>query len=691
MRPTPKFERREPVDQVDLLSVQIADASHESVIIYDADARIIHWNYASQRLYGRSNVEVRGKHPDEVFGADTIGPDWTELKTGGSWQGIAQRAGFGNVSVLAEIRLRALRDEEGKITRIVEHGLPADARIVEGHAPGIQKDWIAVWSIDTSGAAAILEHIGRIRDQGLTHLTAIGPEVVAEHLRISDMNVAAVRLFAGGASVTSLVGKSAYRYWPQKHRAKLLDLTIRVLQASESETPFVTATVGDDVLSVWRGKPDHPHLISTSVTGSWNGPDRYWDLAASEQRYRNLINNVPLPIWQVDARVMSDVIQRLKAAGITSIESHLREEPDLVRFASEAVVVTDVNDSAMRLFRGKLRDDFLKNVTYLFSGTPEAAMRVVKAHFDGGRNYSEEMKIRTFDGDLRDVLFYVTFPQVPEKLDKTLIMMIDVTDQRRVEQQLRKIEADFAHAARVSALGELVTSIAHEVRQPLSVIVTDADTGLRWLGRDEPNVTKVKAIIARIAENAHRANEVIRRIKEMAVKTDPMRSIVDVNDLIREALLFVKSESQTHNIAINTRLVVGLPEIFGDRVQLQQVIINLLINSIHAISGNQRPNRLISIETSLGTKADVIFSVRDTGGGIPSDDIDRIFDGFFSSKPDGMGMGLAICRSIIIDHGGTITARNDGGHGAIFEVTLPLPNGLHDTPDDPDPRSMAGR
>jgi C4-dicarboxylate-specific signal transduction histidine kinase len=263
--------------------------------------------------------------------------------------------------------------------------------------------------------------------------------------------------------------------------------------------------------------------------------------------------------------------------------------------------------------------------------------------------------------------------------------MIDVTDQRRVEQQLRKIEADFAHAARVSALGELVSSIAHEVRQPLSVIVTDADTGLRWLGREEPNITKVKAIIARIMENAHRANEVIRRIKDMAVKTDPMRSIVAVNDLIREALLFVRSESQTHNIAITTRLLSGLPEIFGDRVQLQQVIINLLINSIHAISTNKRPTRLISIETTFGPKADVVFSVRDSGGGIPTEYIDRIFDGFFSSKPDGMGIGLAICRSIIIDHGGTITARNDGGHGAIFEVTLPLPSGTENADNNSDP------
>jgi signal transduction histidine kinase len=152
----------------------------------------------------------------------------------------------------------------------------------------------------------------------------------------------------------------------------------------------------------------------------------------------------------------------------------------------------------------------------------------------------------------------------------------------------------------------------------------------------------------------------------------------------------VRSESQTHNIAITTRLLSGLPEIFGDRVQLQQVIINLLINSIHAISTNNRQTRIISIETTFGPQADVIFSVRDTGGGIPEEYMDRIFDGFFSSKLDGMGIGLAICRSIIIDHGGTITARN-GGHGAIFEVTLPLPNDMENTIDNPAPPSIVAR
>jgi len=426
------------------------------------------------------------------------------------------------------------------------------------------------------------------------------------------------------------------------------------------------------------------------VTGSWSDPEAYWEIAASEQRYRNLIDNIPLPVWQVDARVMSGVIENLKSSGVDGIEDYLAAQPDLVRFASEAVVVTEINDSAMRLFRGHRREEFLQDVSYLFAGTPTAAARVVVAHFGGERNYSEEMKILTFDGELIDVLFYVTFPQYPEKLDKTLIMMIDVTEQRRIERQLRKIEADFAHAARISALGELVTSIAHEVRQPLSVIVTDADTGMRWLGREEPNLPKVRSIMARIMENAHRANEVIRRIKDMAVKSDPVRDLVDINDIVREAVLFVRSESQTHCIAITTRLAVGLPRILGDRVQLQQVVVNLLINGIQAIAADNSRTREISVETNQSAE-NITLVVRDTGGGIQADDIDKIFEGFFSRKADGMGMGLAICRSIIGDHGGTIWAGNDGARGAVFRVTLPIVDGTGEVAIETVSRGIANR
>ncbi|GES41716.1 hypothetical protein RsS62_09680 [Rhizobium dioscoreae] len=675
---------------MDSLVVDIADASSESIVIYDAEGCIVHWNEASHLLYGVVNSEAIGKTAAELFGESIDGPGLDHLVAKRSWQGIVQRRTADGIPLLVEIRVRYHRAETNATDLFIELGRRADPRIVEGHSVGIQRDWVAVWSIDVSSATTALRKMASGGEGGPNHLSASDPRFVADHLKIKDLNLTAAKLFANEGSPAAVIGKSAYRCWPKNHRDALLDMTLAMLLMAEDDIPIIRRIVGADTLTVWRASTEHPSLISVSVTGSWSDPETYWEIAASEQRYRNLIDNIPLPVWQVDARVMSGVIENLKASGIDNIEDYLSEQPDLVRFASEAVVVTEINESAMRLFRGNRREDFLQDVSYLFAGTPAAASRVVIAHFEGGRNYSEEMRILTFDGELLDVLFYVTFPQYPEKLDKTLIMMIDVTEQRRIERQLRKIEADFAHAARISALGELVTSIAHEVRQPLSVIVTDADTGIRLLTRGEPNLPKVRSIMSRIMENAHRANEVIRRIKDMAVKSDPVRDLVDINDIVREAALFVRSESQTHHIALTTKLAGGLPRTMGDRVQLQQVIVNLLINGIQAIAANNSRTREISIETAQAA-GKITLVVRDTGGGVQADDLDRIFEGFFSRKADGMGMGLAICRSIIGDHGGTIWAENAGTCGAVFRVTLPIVDGSQEVAIETVPRGIAKR
>lgn len=667
-----EFARR----AINRLIAEITDVSGDSIIVYDAEGRIILWNEASHLLYGVVSTEAVGRTAAELFGTADDEPALEQIASRRSWQGIVQRRTVDGAPLVVDIRKRFHSDDAGGIA-FIEYGHRADPRVVEAHSFGNQRDWVAVWSVDVSDANMALRTMIRASDDNSNTTASVDPRLIADHLRVKDLNLTAAKLVADEGEQNSVIGASAYRSWPRNHRDTLLEITLSMLLKADNDTPIVRRTIGADTLTVWRASAEQPSLISVSVAGSWSDPETYWEIAASEQRYRHLIDNIPLPVWQVDARVMSGVIERLKSSGVDDIAAYLEAQPDLVRFASDSVVVTEVNESAMRLFRSDRREDFLQNVSYLFAGTPSAAASVVMAHFGGGRNYQEEIKIRAFDGELLDVLFYVTFPQYPEKLDKTLIMMIDVTEQRRIERQLRKIEADFAHAARISALGELVTSIAHEVRQPLSVIVTDADTGIRLLAREETNVTKVKTLMTRIMANAHRANEVIRRIKDMAVKADPVRDLVDINDTIREAILFVRSESQAHHIVITSRLVGGLRRILGDRVQLQQVVVNLLINSIQAIAANNSPSREISVETAQSTDKTVLV-VRDSGGGIPADDIDKIFDGFFSRKVDGMGMGLAICRSIIEDHGGTISVRNEGARGAVFQVTLPIADALQE-------------
>ncbi|NVP58295.1 sensor histidine kinase [Mycoplana rhizolycopersici] len=403
-------------------------------------------------------------------------------------------------------------------------------------------------------------------------------------------------------------------------------------------------------------------------------PDLYQDLKASEARYRNLIDNVPLPLWQVDARSMARFFDETgpdcRHGGVDG-----RRTRELFELASNTVVVTGANDSAVDLLRAAGREELLGPVGYLFAASPDTAARIVEARYANRRNHVEEMRVRAFDGQLLEVLLFATFPQTQDCADLALIMMVDVTAQRRTEQKLQKVQADLAHASRVSALGELVATIAHEVRQPLSVIATDADTATRWLDRTEPNLSKARDLMMRVADNAHRASRVIGRIQDMTAKRDPVRTPVDINAIVEETTAFVSTECRLHAIVVSLRLHHGLPAVVGDRVQLQQILVNLLLNSIQAIAAANTERREITVETSYGGCGAISFSVRDTGGGIPPQHLDRIFEGFFSTKADGIGIGLAICRSIVADHEGSIHVDSGAGEGACFVVTLPIPHG----------------
>jgi len=386
---------------------------------------------------------------------------------------------------------------------------------------------------------------------------------------------------------------------------------------------------------------------------------------------RSLIASLPIPLWDVDAQAAGRIFDRLRAEGVTDLDAHLRRHPDLVDLACEIVVVTEANRDAVELMGAADPSALLRPVSYLFSMARETARRIMLAHFAGRRNHVEEAKIRTFDGRVRDVLFLVTFPVPGEQLDTTLLMMIDNTARLEAEARLRQIEADFSHAARLSTLGQMTASIAHEIKQPLSAILTNAETSLRWLAKPDPNLPKVRQLAERIAASAQLAADIIARIQDMAGKRQPRHGRLDLNDVIREALNFTRHDSEERSIRTRLDLAANLPPTIGERIQLQQVVVNLLVNSAQALEAVPPQEREIQVATYRADPGSAAFSIRDTGPGIPADDLERIFGGFYSTKAGGMGIGLTICQSIVAAHGGTITAGNLPGRGAEFRVVLP--------------------
>jgi C4-dicarboxylate-specific signal transduction histidine kinase len=392
----------------------------------------------------------------------------------------------------------------------------------------------------------------------------------------------------------------------------------------------------------------------------------------AEDRNRQLILHMPIALWQVDSRSAGQAFEALRAEGVSDIAAYLDTHPALVEQAKDTVVVTEANLAAMALFRGRSRQALLRPVRYLFAGTPDMAKRVMVSHFRGDRSYREQAQIVAFDGSVRDVVFSVTYPTPSEDQDNTFILIEDITEQRRTEVQLRRLEAEYSHAARVSTLGELATSIAHEVKQPLSAIITNAETSLRWLNRAAPNVEKLVQLNARILQSATRANDIILRIQAMAARHASTRAPVEIGELIRESLLFVRHEIESRSVDLAVGVGQDGAVVIGDRVELQQVIVNLLVNAIQAVAPLPLDRRRVWVTAQRLGQTQVVVHVRDSGPGIEAAVLPRLFEGFFTTKEGGMGMGLAICQSLIEAHDGTITAANDSEGGAVFEVRLPL-------------------
>jgi PAS domain S-box-containing protein len=247
--------------------------------------------------------------------------------------------------------------------------------------------------------------------------------------------------------------------------------------------------------------------------------------------------------------------------------------------------------------------------------------------------------------------------------------VMDVTAAIRAENDLQAAHAELAHVTRVATLGELTASIAHEVNQPLAAIVTNGEACLRWLGREEPHLEEAGMAVARMIGEGRRASEVVRRLRAFSRKDAPQRLAININEVIDDSIPLIQRELSTHRVVLRLELAPQLPPVLGDRIQLQQVIINLMVNGIQSISAAAGPRKLVvgSEQSADGT----VVTVSDSGTGIDTEVADRLFDAFFSTKPSGMGMGLSICRSIIEAHGGRIWASNNDGPGASFRFLLP--------------------
>ncbi len=241
-----------------------------------------------------------------------------------------------------------------------------------------------------------------------------------------------------------------------------------------------------------------------------------------------------------------------------------------------------------------------------------------------------------------------------------------------------EMQTELARVARITTMGEMAASIAHEINQPLAAIVNNANASLRWLGQDPPNVTRARSALERVVGDGARASEVISSIRALLEKSGQERVELDVNDLIREVMTFVRADLRNHGIAVQTKLAEGLPLVSAVRIQLQQVLLNLIANASESMAAVGDRARVLTVRSQKTDGCGILIAVEDSGAGIAQTDSERIFEAFYSTKPEGMGMGLSICRSIVEAHGGRITASAAGPCGSVFNVSLPSGNRAND-------------
>ena len=296
---------------------------------------------------------------------------------------------------------------------------------------------------------------------------------------------------------------------------------------------------------------------------------------------------------------------------------------------------------------------------------PRLAIFIVSALFVGSLSIAQRSateSLRRARDDLRGT--------VQELQRSNEALQTESLERKHAEESLRESQAELARVSRVTTMGELTASLAHEVNQPIAAAVTNANTCLRWLARDHPDVEEARAAAMRIVKDGTRAAEIVKRIRLLFKKSAPQREPVDVDEAIREMIVLLRSEATRYNITVRMELAADLPAIMGDRVQLQQVLMNLIVNSIDAMKEVDGAREL-AVKSQRTQKEEVLVSVSDTGVGLPPQQADQVFNAFFTTKPHGTGMGLRISRSIVESHGGLLWVADSPPRGASFHFALP--------------------
>ncbi|MBN3763360.1 PAS domain S-box protein [Burkholderia sp. Ac-20365] len=611
--------------------IQLLNLTHDAIVAYDMSDRITFWNQGAEELYGWRADQAIGQRIHELTRTSSSIPVdelRDEVVSKGRWEGELQRVRSDGSTVIVSSRFALWRDDKGRPRAVLATNNDITMR----------------------------------------------KSMEAELLRQQEELRATIDAIPGMVWSSSRDGELSYinRRWNE------LGITL----AGNSGDVWTSIVHPDDWPSMhaaWRGAiaTGKPFENEARIRHS-NGSYRWMHIGAEPLRDPN----GQILRWY---GVNTDIEERKQAEqALERSEAFLSDAQRLSRTGSIATRLPSGemwwSDEAYRIF--EYAPDYMPGMELILARTHPDDLSLVRDAYEAGlagAPYVDvEHRLLMPDGRVKYV-HYVAHLAVPQSANIEYVgALMDVTERQVAQDALDRSTAELAHVTRVTMLGEMAASIAHEVTQPLAAIVTAGDAATRWLNRAKPDLGEVGQSISQMVRDAKRASDVIRQIRSMAQKRDPSQAVLDLNAIVRESIELVRRELDAARIELEVSFAEPPPLVCGDRVQLQQVVINLVMNGVQAMAGITGRARRMRISTSLADGHYGQVAVEDSGTGISEENVGRLFNAFFTTKADGMGMGLSICRSIVEAHGGRIWAESQEGQGATMQFVLPIDKGTCD-------------